>query len=89
MRYQSKMDRGFMVALLSASRLPVWRRCHVDACSMRILFAGKMTAATRKAICMPETMIDEYNLEIVGRVRDTPIHASLGDVSPITNLSEF
>jgi len=30
---------------------------------------------------MPETVIDEYSLEIAGGVGDTPIHESLGDVS--------
>src|SRR5712692_1860933 len=88
MRYQSRMDIGFMVVLLSPSRQLVWHRCHADACSLRILFTGKMPAATRKAIGMPETLIDEYNLEITGRVGDTPIHASLGDVSRNANLSE-
>ncbi len=77
-----------MVALLSASRLLVWRRCHLDACSLRILFTGKMLAATKKAICMPETVSDEYGLEIAGRVGDTPIHESLGDVRRNANLSE-
>ena len=37
---------------------------------------------------MPETEIDEYNLEIVVRMRDTPIRASVGDLTPIKNLSE-
>ncbi len=77
-----------MVALLTASHFPVWRRYHVDACSLRILFTGKMLAATRKAICMPETVIDEFSLEIAGRVGDTRIHESLGDVSRNANLSE-
>jgi len=77
-----------MVALLSASRLLIWRHCHVDACSLRILFTGKMLAATKKAICMPETVIDEYSLDIAGRMGDTPIHESLGDVSRNANLSE-
>ena len=77
-----------MVALLSASRFLVWRRCRVDACSLRILVTGKMPAATEKAICMPETVIDEYGLEIAGRVGDTPIHASLDDVNRNANLSE-
>jgi len=87
MRYQSSMDKGFMVALLSASRFLVWRRCHVDACSLRIPFTGKMLAASKKAICMPETVIDEYSLEIAGNVGDTPIQESLGDVSRNANLS--
>jgi len=42
------MDIGFMVALLSASRLLIRRGCHVDACSLRILFNGKTLAATKK-----------------------------------------
>jgi len=88
MRYQSRMDRGFMVVFLSASRFLVWRRCHVDAWSLRILFTGKMPAVTEEAIRMPEALIDKYSLEIAGRAGDTPIHASLGDVSPITNVSE-
>src|SRR6266566_1626190 len=88
MRYHSRMDIDFMVALLSASRLLVWRCYDVDACSLRILFTGKMLAATRKAICMPETVSDQCSLEIAGRVGDTPIHESLDDVSRTANLSE-
>src|SRR5260370_29412267 len=88
MRYQSRMDIGFMVALLSASRLLVWRRCDVDACSLRILFTGEMTAATKKAICVPATVIDQRSLEVTGSVGDTPIHESLGDVSRNANPSE-
>jgi hypothetical protein len=37
---------------------------------------------------MPETVIDEYSLEIAGRVGDMPIHESLGDVSRNANLSD-
>jgi len=88
MRYQSRMDRGFMVALLSASRLLGRRCCHVDACSLRIAFTEKMPAAVKKAICMPENVPHEQGLEIAGRVGDTPIHESLGDVSRNTKLSE-
>jgi len=77
-----------MVALLSASPHLVRRRCHVDACSLPILFTRKMLAASDKAICMPETAIDEYSLEIAGRAGDTPIHESVGDVSRNANLSE-
>src|SRR5882762_8445343 len=62
--------------------------CHVDACSLRILFTGKMPVATKKAICMPETVSDQYSLEVTGRVEDAPIHESLGDVSRSANLSE-
>jgi hypothetical protein len=76
-----------MVALLSASRLRVWRRCHVDACSLRILFTGKMLATTKKASRMPETVIDEYSLESARSVGDMPIHESLGAVSRNANLS--
>ena len=76
-----------MVVLLSASP---WsgRRCHVDVCSLRILFARKMPDATKKAICMPETVMDEYRLEIVGRVGDTPIYESSGDFHRNANVSE-
>jgi hypothetical protein len=35
-----------MVTLLPASRLLVWLRCHVDACSLPIPLAGKMLTAT-------------------------------------------
>jgi hypothetical protein len=49
----------------------------------------KMLAATRKAICMPETVRDEYNVEVAGRVADTPIHDGLGQVNRHANLSEF
>jgi hypothetical protein len=37
---------------------------------------------------MPETVIDEYSLEIAGRIGDTPIHKSSGEVSRNANLSE-
>jgi hypothetical protein len=47
-----------------------------------------MLAATKKASSMPETVIDEYNLETAGGVGDTPIHESLGDVSRNAKLSE-
>jgi len=36
---------------------------------------------------MPETVIDEYSLEIAGNVGDTAIQESLGDVSRNANLS--
>ena len=88
MRYQSRMDRGFMVTLLSASRFLDWRRCHVDACPLRILFTGKMPATTEEAIWMPETVIDKYSFEIAGRVGDAPIDESLGDLRRNANLSE-
>jgi hypothetical protein len=45
--------------LLSLSRLLVWRHFHVHACWLRILCTGKMPPAPEKAICMPETVIDE------------------------------
>jgi hypothetical protein len=61
------------------SCLLVWRHCHVDACWLQILFTGKMPPAPEKAICMPESVIDEYRLETTGRVGDTPIHESQGD----------
>src|SRR5580704_13154972 len=44
MRYQSRMDRGFMVALLSASGFLVWRRYHVYPCWLRMRFPGKTPA---------------------------------------------
>ena len=47
-----------------------------------------MLAATKKASCMPETVIDEYSLEIAGGVGDTPIHEPLGHVSRNAKLSE-
>ena len=72
------MDRGFIVALLSASRLLVWRRCQVDACSLRNLFTGKMLAATNKGNLHARDCIDEYSLEIAGGVGDTPTCQSLG-----------
>jgi hypothetical protein len=76
-----------MVVLLSASP---WsgRRCHVDACSLRILFTRKMPGATKKAIGMPENQIEEYSLEIAGRVGETPVRVRLGHVSRYANLSE-
>src|SRR5258708_6673005 len=88
MRSQLTMDRGFMAALLSASRLLVWHRCHVDPCLFRIRFTGKWEPPLKKAICMPETVIEEYSLEIASSGRHTPIHESLGDVSRNANLSE-
>src|SRR6266851_61606 len=88
MRYQSRMDIGFMVVLLSASRFLVWRRYDADACSLRILFTGEMTAATKKAICVPETVIDQCSLESAGRVGDTPIHEPFGDFSRNAIVSE-
>jgi hypothetical protein len=47
-----------------------------------------MPDASEKAICMPATVMDEYGLEIVGRVGDTPIYESLGDFHRNANLSE-
>src|SRR5712691_7031291 len=85
MRYQSRMDIGFIVVLLSASRLLIWRRYDVDACSLRILFTEKMPATAKKAICMPETVPHEHGLEIAGRVGDTTIHEGLGDGSRHVN----
>jgi hypothetical protein len=38
-----------------------------------------MLTATKRAIGMPETVIDEYRFEIAGRAGDTPIHESLGE----------
>ena len=37
---------------------------------------------------MPETVIDEYRLEITGRMGDTPIHESLGETRRNANLSK-
>jgi hypothetical protein len=47
-----------------------------------------MLDATKKAICMPEIVIDEYSLEITGRVGDTAIHESLGELRRNASLSE-
>jgi hypothetical protein len=69
-----------MVALLSASGLSVWRRCYVDACWLRILFTVKAPTATKKAICVPESLLDGYSLEVADRVGDRPVHEHLGDV---------
>lgn len=77
-----------MVALLSAPRLLVWRRCHVDACSLRILFTGKTLAATEKAIGLPEAVREPDSLEVPSRVGDAPIHQGLGDGIPHAYLSE-
>jgi hypothetical protein len=54
-----------------------------------MLFTREMLAATKKAICMPETVGDEYNVEVAGRVADTPIHDGLGQGNRHANLSEF
>jgi len=88
MRYQSRMDRGFM--LHSFLRPVFWSGVAVtlNACSLRILFTGKMPATTEKAIWMPETVIDKRSLEIAGRAGDVSIHESLGDARRNANLSE-
>jgi hypothetical protein len=39
-----------------------------------------MPGASEYAICMPETVIDEFTLEITDRLGDTPIHGLLGEV---------
>lgn len=44
-----------------------------------------MLDATEKAIGMPENVIDEYNLEIAGRVRVTPVQVRLGRVPARTH----
>jgi hypothetical protein len=77
-----------MIALLSASRLLVWRRCHVDICSLRDLFAGKTLAASEKAIRVPGTMRDEVTLEVAGNARDRPVYEDFGVVSRQANVSE-
>src|SRR6267378_6854457 len=79
MRYQSRMDRGFMAH--SFLRPVFWSGVAVTLtlCSRRILFAGKMPATTEEAIWMPETVIDKYSLEIAGKAGDAPIDESLGD----------
>jgi len=51
-------------------------------------FAKKMLDATQKAIGMPETAIDGYNLEIADRVGDARIFVRRYDVSGYANLSE-
>jgi hypothetical protein len=78
MRYQSRMDKGFMVA--PVPRPVSWPGVAValTLASCEFLFTRKRLAATRKAICMPETVRDEHSLEIAGRVKDTPIHDGLG-----------
>ncbi len=88
MRYQSRIDRGFMVH--SFLRPVFWSGVAVtlNACSLRILFTGKMPATTEKAIWMPETVIGKCSLEIAGRAGDVSIHESLGDARRNANLSE-
>src|SRR6267378_1228152 len=88
MRYQSRMDRGFMAH--SFLRPVFWSGVAVTLtlCSRRILFAGKMPATTEEAIWMPETVIDKYSLEIAGKAGDAPIDESLGDLRRNANLSE-
>jgi hypothetical protein len=61
-----------MGVLLSASRLLVWRH-HVDACSLRILFAGNADRHLKKAIGVPETAGSEGSLELTGSMRDNTI----------------
>jgi len=77
-----------MVELLTVFRLFVGRRCHVQARSMRILSAGKLTAATSRAICVPETGSGQCSLEVTGRLRDTHIRVRLGRVRGHADLSE-
>jgi len=48
---------------------------------------GKCQPPPRKAICLPETAIDEYNLEIADREGDTPFPESSGVGSRNANLS--
>ena len=77
-----------MFALLPESHLLARGRCPVDALSPRILFTREMSDATKKAICMPELVVDEYFLEIVGTLGDKLIHASIGEGSRRAVLSE-
>jgi hypothetical protein len=37
---------------------------------------------------MPGPVGDENDVEVVGRMRDAPIHTRLDDVGPSANLSE-
>jgi hypothetical protein len=53
------------------------------------LFIRKTLDATKKAIGMPETVIEEYSLGIAGRMGDTPVRVRLGHVSRYANLSEY
>jgi hypothetical protein len=76
-----------MVYSFTRPRLLIWRRCHVDA-SSQILFTRKMLDATKKAIGMPETVIDEYRFEIADRVGDTTVRVRPGHVRRYANLSE-
>jgi hypothetical protein len=57
-------------------------------CSPRVRFTGRMLDATKKAICVPEHVIDFCNLEIVGRVGDSPIHEGPGEGSRHANPSK-
>jgi hypothetical protein len=77
-----------MVVLLSAPRLLLGRRGHVDACALRTLLTGKRQPPVRKAIGWPETVRNEYDLEAVGRVRDTSIRVRPVHVSRYANLPE-
>jgi hypothetical protein len=71
MRYHSRMDEVFIVTLLSASRIPGWRRCHVDACQLRVRFTGKMAAASEDAICMPGRLLTNTAWKLLA-VREIP-----------------
>jgi hypothetical protein len=44
------------------------------------LFTAEMPAGTKKAIYMPETVLDGYSLEVADKVGDTPVHEHLGNV---------
>ena len=77
-----------MFALLPESHRLARGRCPVDALSPRILFTREMSDATKKAICMPELVVDEYSLELAGRVGDRLIRTCIGEGSRRAVLSE-
>lgn len=75
-----------MVVLLHVSPSPGPASLSLSR-SLQILFTRKMLDATRKAIGMPEAVIDGYSFETTGRVGDTSVHVSRRNVGWYGSLS--
>jgi len=83
------MDKGFMVVLLTAPSVS----CSGVAVALTLVRCEpyrqeKRQPLVRKAIGWPETVLNEYGLEAVGRMRDTSIRVHPGHVSRYANLPE-
>jgi hypothetical protein len=77
-----------MVALLSASRVPVRRSCHPDACPLRNLFTAEMLVATEVSNPRARYRPGTRQLGSVWLGRRYADSAGLGDVSRRATLSE-